>query len=196
MKENNLVPGAMDDNLLEVMRMLESAENDGDLLRLVKGIGKSEFSLIGELIQTYCSADVLCRGLIAMLREHRIGSPSDFAYCLNDADVLLHAKAEAVKTSLNIDKDGIISAVETIESHRVFRHTFSHWVVNRHVNGRHLVAITKSKPDAEKREGIALNDGMAKLMVFRIDDLLAELEKVKGHCKFLAELHCYLEVSL
>jgi hypothetical protein len=68
--------------------------------------------------------------------------------------------------------------------------------VNRHVDGRHLVAITKSKPDAEKRDGIALNDGMTKLMVFRIDDLLAELEKVKGHCKFLAELHCYLEASL
>lgn len=57
------------------------------------------------------------------------------------------------------------------------------------------MAFTKSKSDAEKRDGIALDAGKAKLMAFRIDDLMTELAKVKGHCKFLSELHHYLEGS-
>ncbi|MFM9487940.1 hypothetical protein [Pseudomonas monachiensis] len=177
------------------MNRLEAADSTIELLRLLQGIGKEELALIGGLIQMYCVADTLCRGLIAMLREKRVGAPSDFAYKLNDADVLLHTRKEAERTGLKINTARIISAVETIEMHRVFRHTFSHWVVKRHVGGQHLVAISKNKSDAEKRDGIPLDDGKAKLMAFRIDALLTELDKVKGHCNFLSELHQYLEDS-
>jgi len=187
------IPGAVDAETLEVMNRLEAAGSDVELELLLHDIGKEQFVLIGELIQMYCMSDALCRGLIGMLREKRVGSPSDFAYKLNDADVLAHTKKEAGETSLSIDTAGIISAVETIETHRIFRHTFSHWIVKRYVGGRHLVAFTKSKPDGEKRDGIPLKDGKAKLMAFRIDDLMTELAKVKGHCKFLSDLHHYLE---
>lgn len=185
----------VDEEIIEVISRLEAADGDAELLRLLQGISKEEFSLIGEFIQMYCISDALLRGLIAMLREKRLGSPSDFAYLLNDADVLLQIRKEAEETALNIDTAGIISAVETIKMHRIFRNTFSHWVVKKYVGGQYLVAFTKSKTDAEKRDSIALDDGKAKLMAFRIDDLTTELAKVKGHCKFLSELHHYLEGS-
>ena len=196
MIENSLVLVTLDDAHIEVVKELERGESDNDLLRLLNGIGKAEFSLIGELIQIYCTADVLCRGLIAMMREHRLGVSSNFAYDLNDKDVLVHTRGEAVKTTLDIHKDGVISAIETIEMHRIFRHTFSHWIVYKHVNDRYLVAITKSRLDAIKRDGVELNDGKAKFAVFRIDDLMTELRKVKAHTKFLADLHFHLETTL
>lgn len=193
MQINSTNSGASDVELIEIMSQLEVADGDAELLRLLQEIGKEEFSLIGELIQTYCRADALCRGLIAMLRENRVGSPSDFAYTLNDADVLLHTVKEAEKTSLKIHTAGIISAVETITLHRVFRHTFSHWVVKKYVGGQYLVAFTKSKPDAEKRDDIALVDGQAKLMAFPISNLMVELANIKECCKVLSGIHYCLE---
>jgi len=192
MKTIDSIQRVVDEEMIEVMCRLEAANNT-KLALLLQDIGKDKLALIGELIQMYCMSDALCRGLTAMLREKRLGSPSDFAFLLNDADVLLHTKKEAKQTDLNIDTAGIISAVETIEMHRIFRHTFSHWVVKSYIDERFLVAFTRSKSDAEKRDGATLDDGKAKLMVFRIDDLLAELKKVKGHCRFLSELHLYLE---
>lgn len=186
----------VEEETLEVINRLEAADSSTELPRLLKGVSKEEFSLIGELIQVYCMSDALCRGLIAMLREKRLGSPSDFAYMLNDADVLTHTKKEAQKTDLNIHTAGIISAVETLEMHRVFRHTFAHWIVKKYAGGPYLVAFTKSKSDAQKRDGIALDDGKAKLMAFQIDALVTELANVKAHFRFLSELHQYLEDSL
>jgi hypothetical protein len=193
MEADNSMVGSAEYEAREIISRLEKAEGTSELPRLLLGIGKDDFALIGELVQMYCIADALCRGLIATLKEKRLGAASDSAYSLNDTDVLLHTKKEAHETALNIDKAGIISAVETIEMHRVFRHTFSHWVVKRYVDGRHLVALSKSAPDAIKRDGIALEGGQAKLMVFQIDLLIAELAKIKGHCRFLSEVQAYLE---
>jgi hypothetical protein len=184
---------SVDEEIREIIRLLESADGTRELPRLLLGVGKEDFALIGELIQMYCMADALCRGLIAMLQERRLGTTSDLAYSLTDTDVLLHTKKEARETALTIDKAGIISAVETFEMHRVFRHTFSHWLVKRYSDGKHLVALSKSTPDAKKRDGIALEGGNAKLMVFKIDLLMTELAKIKGHCRFLSQLHAYLE---
>lgn len=193
MQNDSATSGTLDGELANIMNRLEAADGDAELLRLLQEIEKEEFSLIGELIQTYCRADTLCRGLIAMLREKRLGSASDKAYLMNDADVLTHTIKEAQKTSLNIHAAGIISAVETLKMHRVFRHTFSHWVVKRYIGGQYLVAFTKSKLDAEKRDGVALVDGKAKLMIFPISNLVDELANIKGHCRFLSELNHYLE---
>ncbi|WLH43955.1 hypothetical protein [Pseudomonas beijingensis] len=193
METGNSMVGSVDEEMREIMRLLESAESTRELPRLLLGVGKDDLALIGELIQMYCVADALCRGLIAMLQERRLGTTSDSAYSLNDTDVLLHTKKEARETALNIDKAGIITAVETFEMHRIFRHTFSHWVVQRYSDGKHLVALSRSAPDAKKRDGIALEGGNAKLMVFRIDLLMTELAKIKGHCKFLSQLHACLE---
>lgn len=190
--ESSMVASA-EQETREIICRLECAEGDPELLQLLSGVSKDDFALIGELIQMYCMADALCRGLTAMLQEHRLGTASDAAFSLNDTDVLIHTKKEARESGLNIDKAGIISAVETLEMHRLFRHTFSHWVVKRYMDGKHLVALSKSAPDAKKRDGIALEGGKAKLAVFRIDLLLTELEKVKGHCRFLSEVHAYLE---
>ncbi|AWA39450.1 hypothetical protein DBV33_12930 [Pseudomonas fluorescens] len=196
MEGNHTDSYVINSELLDVKNRLESTESEFDLLKLVKDIGESELLLIGELIQIYCTADALCRGLIAMLKAYREGLTSDFAYRLNDSDVLIHTKKEAEKTGLNIDKPGIALAIETLEMHRVFRHTFSHWVVKKYFTGKYLIAFTKSKTDAEKRDGAILNSGKAKMMIFRISDLKIELEKIKDHCKFLAELHRYLESNL
>jgi len=185
--------GSVEQEARDVILRLESAGGDSKLLQLLSGVTKEDFALIGELIQTYCMADALCRGLTAMLKEHRLGTASDSVFSLNDTDVLIHTKKEARDSALNIDKAGIISAVDTLEMHRIFRHTFSHWVVKRYMDGKHLVALTKSAPDALKRDGIALEGGQAKFTAFRIDLLLTELEKVKGHCRFLSEVHAYLE---
>lgn len=193
MEADNSMVGSAEYEAREIINRLEKAEGTRELPRLLLGIGKDDFALIGELVQMYCIADALCRGLIAILKEKRLGAASDSAYSLNDTDVLLHTKKEARESALNIDKAGIISAVETIEMHRVFRHTFSHWVVKRYVDGRHLVALSKSAPDAIKRDGIALEGGQAKLMVFRIDLLVAELAKIRGHCRFLSDVQVYLE---
>jgi len=185
--------GSAEDEAREIIGRLEKAEGSAELQRLLLGIGKDEFALIGELVQMYCIADALCRELIATLKEKRIGTASDSAYSLNDTDVLIHTKKEACETALNIHKAGVISAVETLEMHREFRHTFSHWVIKRYADGRHLVALSKSAPDAKKRDGIALEGGRAKLMVFRLGLLMEELTKIKGHCMFLAELQAYLD---
>lgn len=193
MEADSLMVASVDEDIREILRRLEGAESPRELSRLLLGVGKEDFALIGELIQMYCMADALCRGLIAMLKERRLGVASDWAYSLVDSDVLSHTKKEARETALNIDKAGIIMAVDTIEMHRVFRHTFSHWVVKRYSDGKHLVALSKSAPDTIKRDGIALEGGKAKLMVFKIDLLMTELAKIKGHCKFLSETHAYLE---
>lgn len=193
MEAGSLMAGSAEEGIREIIDRLENAEGDHGLLSLLQPAGKDDFALIGELVQTYCVADALCRGLTAMLQEHRLGAPSPTAYSLNDTDVLRHLKKEAEQSTLIVDKAGIIAAVETIELHRVFRHTFSHWVVKRYVDGLHIVALSKSAPDAKRRDGIALEDGQAKLMVFRVDDLKAELAKIKGHCKFLSQIDAYLE---
>ncbi|MBD9463935.1 hypothetical protein [Pseudomonas sp. Pdm06] len=193
MEADNSMVESVDEELREIMRLLEDAEGTHELPRLLLAPSKEDLALIGELIQMYCVADAFCRGLIAMLQEHRLGIASDSAYSLNDTDVLLHTKKEARETGLNIDKAGIICAVETFEMHRMFRHTFSHWVVQRYSDGKHLVALSRSAPDAKKRDGIALEGGDAKLMIFRIDLLMAELAKIKGHCRFLSQLHTCLE---
>ncbi|MGR4973015.1 hypothetical protein ACIPQ1_09165 [Pseudomonas sp. LARHCG127] len=195
MEADNSMVGSVDEETREIMRLLEGAEGTRELPRLLLGVGKEDLALIGELIQMYCVADALCRGLIAMLQERRLGTSSDSAYSLNDTDVLIHTKKEAHETALNIDKAGIISAVETFEMHRVFRHTFSHWVVHRYSDGKHLVALSRSATDAKKRDGIAPEGGNAKLMIFRIDLLMTELAKIKGHCIFLSQLHAYLEAA-
>lgn len=193
MEADNSIVGSVDEEMREIMRLLEGAESTRELPRLLLGVGKDDLALIGELIQMYCVADALCRGLIAMLQERRLGTSSDSAYSLNDTDVLIHTEKEARETALNIDKAGIISAVETFEMHRIFRHTFSHWVVQRYSDGKHLVALSRSAPDAKKRDGIALEGGNVKLMIFRIDLLMTELAKIKGHCRFLSQLHAHLE---
>ena len=77
--------------------------------------------------------------------------------------------------------------------HRDFRHTFSHWVVKKYKAGDYLVAFTKNKKEGENRDGITLTSGQAKLMVFPVAELLVELDKLRGHCKFLADLHQYME---
>jgi hypothetical protein len=195
MEAKSLMLESVEEEIQNIIRQLEAAECTPELSRLLLGIGKKDFALIGELIQMYCMADALCRGLIALLQERRLGCSTDSAYSMNDTDVLIHTKREARETNLNIDKTGIIAAVDTLEMHRVFRNTFSHWVVKRHSNGKHLVALSKSAPDAKKRDGIALEGGEAKLMVFQIDLLMAELSKIKGHCRFLSQLNTYLEVA-
>ncbi|WP_405122917.1 hypothetical protein ACI514_00950 [Pseudomonas sp. M20] len=193
MEAKSSMIGSAEEETHKIIRQLEAAEGTPELSRLLLGIDKKDFALIGELIQMYCMADVLCRGLIAMLQDRRLGASTNSAYSLNDADVLIHTKIEARGTTLNIDKTGIITAVEALEIHRVFRNTFSHWVVKRHSNGKHLVALSKSAPDAKRRDGITLEGGKAKLMVFQIDLLMAELTKIKDHCRFLSQLHAYLE---
>lgn len=196
MENNKSFPVTVSQETAELVSRLEAADSNTELPRLLEALSKEEFALIGELVQTYCVADTLCRGLVAMLREERVGVPSDSAYLLNDADVLTHTRTEAEKTGLTIDTVGVISAVETLQMHRVFRHTFAHWIVRRHIGGQHLVAFTKNKSDAEKRDGIPLDNGDAKMMAFRIDELMAELVKIKRHCRFLSELHLYLEKPL
>ena len=193
MEAENSMVGSAERDECEIILRLESAHGDAELLKLLSGVSKEDYALIGELIQMYCMADVLCRGLTAMLQEQRLGTASEAIFSFNDTDVLIHTKKEARETGLNIDKAGIILAVETLEMHRLFRHTFSHWVIKRYMDGKHLVALSKSAPDAFKRDGVALEGGKAKLAVFRIDLLLAELEKIKGHCRFLSEIHAYLE---
>lgn len=193
MESDNSMVGSVEAGIREIMDRLENAEGDHELRSLLQTAGKDDFALIGELVQTYCVADALCRGVTAMLQEHRLGTPSPTAYSLNDTDVLRHLKTEAELTGAAVNKAGIISAVETIELHRVFRHTFSHWVVHRYMDGRHFVALSKSARDAKKRDDIALQYGEAKLMVFPIDDLKSELAKIKHQCKFLTEVHAYLE---
>lgn len=193
MEAKSSMIGSAEEEIQKVISQLEAAEGTPELSRLLLGVGKKDLALIGELIQMYCMADALCRGLIAMLQERRLGASTNSAYSLNDSDVLIHTKIEARETSLNIDKTGIITAVEALEIHRVFRNTFSHWVVKRHPNGKHMVALSKSASDAKKRDGITLEGGKAKLMVFQIDILMTELAKIKGHCRFLSKLHAYLE---
>lgn len=196
MEVDSLMVGSAEDEAREIIERLEKTEGPLELQRLLQGIGKDEFALIGELVQMYCIADALCRELIATLKEKRVGAATDSAYSLNDTDVLTHIKKEARETALNIHKAGIISAVETLEMHREFRHTSSHWVVKRYVDGRHLVALSKSVPDAKKRDGITLEGGQTKLMVFRVDLLMEELTKIKNHCEFLTELQVYLDRPL
>lgn len=176
-----------------IINRLEHADGDPELLQLISGISKEDFALIGELIQMYCLADALCRGLTAMLQKHRLGKVTDAAFSLNDTDVLFHTKKEARESCLDIDKAGIILAVDTLEMHRQFRHTFSHWVVKRYIDGKHLIAFSKSSPDSKRRDGTALEGGKAKIMAFRKDLLITELKKLKGHCNFLSEVHIYLE---
>ncbi|HDS1733214.1 hypothetical protein [Pseudomonas sp. BP8] len=185
--------GSTQAEALAIVNRLVATRNDVELLQHLEGVGKDEFALMGELVQVYCSADALCRGLIAILRKKREGSASDFAFKLVDADVLIHMRKEAQQTILSIDTVGIISAIEILEMHRDFRHTFSHWVVKKYRAGNYLVAFTKNKKEGENRDGIALTGGQAKLMVFPVAELLIELDKLKGHCEFLAELHQYME---
>ncbi|MFP3403403.1 hypothetical protein [Pseudomonas putida] len=176
-----------------IVDLLVATKNDGELLQHLGGIGKEEHALMGELVQTYCQADALCRGLVAILRQKREGAPSDFAFKLFDTDVLIHMRKEAQETILSIDTAGIIAAVDILEMHRDFRHTFSHWVVKKYKAGDYLVAFTKNKKEGENRDGITLTSGQAKLMVFPVAELLVELDKLRGHCKFLADLHQYME---
>ncbi|WP_349975408.1 hypothetical protein [Pseudomonas sp. WHRI 8519] len=176
-----------------ILTRLEATQNDAELLQHLGGIGKEEHALMGELVQTYCQADALCRGLVAILKHKREGVPSDFAYEQNDTDVLIHLRKEANNTILSIDTAGVIQAVDTFEMHRVFRHTFSHWVVKKYLHGDYLVAFTKNKKEGEKRDGVVMTGGKAKLMVFPIVLLVNELEKLKSNCSFLAELHLYME---
>ena len=175
-----------------IVDLLVATKNDGELLQHLGGIDKEEYALMGELVQTYCQADALCRGLVAILRQKREGAPSDFAFKLFDTDVLIHMRKEAQETILSIDTAGIIAAVEILEMHRDFRHTFSHWVVK---NTRPATTWWRSpkQKEGENRDGITLTSGQAKLMVFPVAELLVELDKLRGHCKFLADLHQYME---
>ncbi|MFP3449472.1 hypothetical protein, partial [Pseudomonas sp. SIMBA_067] len=47
-----------------IVDLLVATKNDGELLQHLGGIGKEEHALMGELVQTYCQADALCRGLV------------------------------------------------------------------------------------------------------------------------------------
>jgi len=176
--------------LSDIKEQLDAAD-EAEFLALTDDLIESDFTLIGQLIQTYCYADVNARRVIDNVRgaagERQNGS------LLNDKDTLTHLRTVAERLPPSDVKDGLLLAVGTIEMHREHRHHFAHWAVRRTRGHDAFIFFTKNAREATKRDGRDLAADELKYGLVALAPLREELVKLIGHSKYVAEAAAYLE---
>jgi hypothetical protein len=177
----------------KIKEKLDAADSTG-FMALTHDLREEDFKFIGQMIQTYCYADLNARRVIDSLRgaagEVQNGSR------LNDRDVLLHLRKVAEILPPSNLKEGLLRAAETVEMHREHRHHFAHWAVRRLKDQDVFVIFTKNAAEAEKRDGVELSVDELKYGLVPLEPLREEFAKLVGHAKYLAESAVYVEENI
>ena len=180
----------------QIVRVQEQFEADSDaFLRTTENLIDSDFQLIGKLIQHYCAADLNARRIIDTLRHAALGPDKRYGGKLQDAQVLPKLVEAANLLWESSWKDGIKKATHGIELHRIHRHNFAHWVARRVPSENVLLLFTANKREAEKRDGVALDDGDLKYAVVPLDGFDEAIENLSGHSNYLAQAAANFEAN-
>ncbi|MGE7416179.1 hypothetical protein [Methylobacterium tarhaniae] len=148
----------------------------------------ADCALMGKLIQLYCFADLNARRIIDALRDASMGPEKRNASLLQDAQVFpkLRETIAEVLPDGN-DKEGIIKAADTIEMHRIHRHTFAHWAARRVPGEEALILYTKNAREAERRDGKPLGTNYLKYAIVSLLTFDEEIKKLAGHGDYIAQ---------
>ena len=185
---------SFEEQLADLREFTARLTEDAEWLKKTEIPTETDFTFIGKFIQIYCAADLNARATVNALRAINIGEIHDFAGTLSDADVLLHLKLGAAAwTGHSSVPEGIVKAANTLEMHRLHRHSFAHWVVRRIPGEDAFVILTKNAREATRRDGDAQDRNEAKFGVMALPGMRMEMKKLAGHSDYLGHLSEYLE---
>ena len=148
---------------------------------------KDDLVLIGSLIQTYNYADLNARLIIDNLRHAAEGPQAQNAGVIQDAQVYekLIEAAKLLPDTADMRRD-LIKAASTFQMHQQHRHHFAHWATRRIRGHDALFMMTYKAQESKKRLGKPSEPNETTYAVMALAPLLAEMEKLEGHSKWLA----------
>jgi hypothetical protein len=182
------------DDLLKARISLGHPVNDTNPLKAL------DYELIGNFVQTYCTADLIARRVINSLTHIRLGNPKPFSHKLNDKDVLDHLMACADSCVWNLElAKGICKVAEIFVLHRHLRHMFGHWA-GRRIPGHDVYFFFTASLEKQKLPMEAImfeKDDSADIRyaVMPVTHLLEEAKKLEENLQYLASISAQLEAK-
>lgn len=175
-----------DDAILTAIQSEIAADPDGYLTK-TDPLTKDDLVLIGSLVQIYNYADLNARRIIDSLRHAAEGPQAQNAGVIQDAQVYekLIEAAKLLPETAEMRRD-LIKAASTLQMHQLHRHHFAHWATRRIRGHDAFFMMTYKAQESTKRLGKPSGPHETIYAVMALAPLLAEMEKLEGHSKWLA----------
>lgn len=162
---------------------------------------RDDYFKIGLFIQSYCFADLEARRLINLLDQIQTGRPTSYALKLNDKDTIDHFKSHAARCVWNKEvMNGLGKVADILGAHRKIRHMFAHWA-GRRIDGHPVyIFFTANLAGQKIPDGAPIleqsDEANIQYGLMPIPHLERELEKLKGHIEYMANIGHQLEAKV
>ncbi|MFC3674059.1 hypothetical protein [Ferrovibrio xuzhouensis] len=158
-----------------------------DFLETTTDLNDDDYALMGKLIQLYCFADLNARRIIDAIHHATLGADARSGSRLRDAEVFPRLQGLVNRWIPDSPlKEGLLKAARTVEIHRIHRHNFAHWAARKVKEGDAFILFTKNAREGERRDGTPQNSDEMKYAIVLLAPLKPEIEKLIGHCAYLA----------